>query len=73
MKENSSGSVTPVTNEVSAAEIRIEPATLRLAGSAERHMASAAPGRPNIMIGKKPVMNSPAVGSPFRKRAMSPW
>ncbi len=30
------------------------------------------PGRANIMIGKKPVMKAPAVGSPARKRGMSP-
>ena len=73
MNANSSGSVTPVTNDVSAAANRMEPATLRLRGSAWRHMASAAAGSPNIITGKKPVMNMPALGSPCRKRLMSPW
>jgi hypothetical protein len=36
-------------------------------------IASAAAGSANIMIGKNPVMKAPAVGSPARKRAMSPW
>ncbi len=35
-------------------------------------MASAAAGSANIMIGKKPDWNWPAVGSPARKRGMSP-
>ena len=72
MNENSRGSVTPVTNETRAAEPMIPAMTLRLDGFAVCTNASAAPGSANIMIGKKPVMKVPAVGSPWRKRAMSP-
>src|SRR5690625_1249406 len=72
MNENSIGSVTPVTNEVSAAEIMMPPTTLRFSGFAVRQMANAAAGSANIMIGKKPVVNVPAVGSPARNRGMSP-
>ena len=48
------------------------PTTLRGSGLASCQIASAAAGRANIMIGKKPVMKAPAVGSPARNRLMSP-
>lgn len=57
MNENSMGSVTPVTKEVSASEIIMPITALRRSGRAECAMAIAAAGRPNIMIGKKPDMN----------------
>ena len=40
------------------------PTALRFFGLASCQIASAAAGRANIMIGKKPVMKAPAVGSP---------
>ena len=57
---------------MSAAESMMPPTAFLCAGLASCQIASAAAGSANIMIGKKPVMNAPAVGSPFRKRAMSP-
>ena len=60
MKANSIGSVTPVRNEVSAIENSRPPAAARRAGVAVRYMARQAPGRPNIITGKKPDMNAPA-------------
>ena len=36
------------------------------------NIARHAAGKPNIMIGKKPVMKPPAVGSPAKKRCRSP-
>ena len=72
MNANSSGSVTPVRNAVSAAESMMPPTSFLFCGLASCQIARAAAGRANIMIGKKPVMKAPAVGSPARKRAMSP-
>ena len=57
MKPNSKGSVTPQTNAQMAAEVtRPMAAFLFLAVWT---MASAAPGMPNIMVGKKPDMYMP--------------
>ena len=57
MKPNSKGSVTPQTNAQMAAEVtRPMAAFLFLAVWT---MASAAPGIPNIMQGKKPDMYMP--------------
>ncbi|MNP69680.1 hypothetical protein D3C76_1658100 [compost metagenome] len=64
MNRNSSGSVTPVRNAVSATDSNIPPTIGRRSFGAAKYMASAAPGKPNIMIGKKPDMNIPAVPSP---------
>ena len=72
MNANSMGSVTPVRNEVSAIESSRPPAAARRAGVAVRYMARQAPGRPNIITGKNPDMNAPAVGSPAKKRFRSP-
>ena len=55
-KVNSSGSVMPVSMEVSAAEMSRPPTTLRFSGLAVRYMASAAPGRPKIISGNLPDM-----------------
>ncbi len=51
MNANSSGSVIPVRNAVMAAADKMPTATVRCWGFAERIIASAAPGRPNIRIG----------------------
>ena len=51
MKANSSGSVTPVRNAVRAAADRMPTATFFWLGFADRIIASAAPGSPNIRIG----------------------
>ena len=72
MKENSIGSVMPVRKEVRAAEIMRLPTAARCSGLAARHMATAAPGRPNILNRKAPA-RIPAVRSPAKNRAMSPW
>ena len=72
MKLNSIGSVTPVRNEVSASEASMPPTAARRSGRALRHIARHAAGRPNIITGKKPLMNAPAVGSPAKKRFRSP-
>ena len=53
-KENSIGSVIPVSIEVRAAESRRPLAAVFFDGFAQRYMARAAPGRPKIM-----KMNSP--------------
>ncbi|SCE29256.1 hypothetical protein GA0115246_1138716 [Streptomyces sp. SolWspMP-sol7th] len=62
----------PVTNEVSATDSISPPTSLRRCGFAQCVIASAAAGSANIMIGKNPVRNCPALGSPARKRLMSP-
>ena len=51
MNANSSGSVTPVRNAVSAAADRMPNAILRCFLLATWIIASAAAGRPNIRIG----------------------
>ena len=51
MKENSSGSVTPVRNAVRPAAERMPTATFRWPGLATWIIASAAAGRPNMRIG----------------------
>jgi len=58
------GSVTPVRNEVNAAEIRMPAATL--GKFAWRTIAKHAAGKPNIMMGKNPAMKFPAEGSPAK-------
>ena len=68
---NSTGSVMPVRNEVSAAEIMMPPIFARCAGFAQRQIASAAAGSPNILKKKAPE-RTPAVASPAKKRWMSP-
>ncbi|MFO1402719.1 MAG: hypothetical protein U1F30_16150 [Steroidobacteraceae bacterium] len=72
MKVNSIGSVTPVRNEVRPIESSRPPVARRCPGRAQRYMARQAPGRPNIITGKKPAMNAPADGSPAKKRLRSP-
>ncbi len=72
MNENSIGSVIPVRNEVSAAEIMIPPTLARFSGLALCQMAMAAAGRPYI-LNRNPPASLPAVGSPAIKRGMSPW
>ncbi len=72
MNANSIGSVTPVRNAVRAAEIMMPPVTLRWPGRAVRQIASAAAGSANMKMGKNPVMNAPASGSPAKKLLMSP-
>jgi hypothetical protein len=66
MNANSIGSVIPVTNATSAAEIMMPPTARRRCGGAARQMATAAAGSPNMMTGKNPAMNSPAPGAPCR-------
>ena len=51
MNANSSGSVTPVKNAVSAAADRMPTATLRCLLFATWIIASAAAGRPNMRMG----------------------
>ncbi len=72
MKLNSIGSVTPVRNAVRARDSNMPPTAARRSGLAVWYMARHAPGRPNIITGKKPVMKPPAVGSPAKKRCRSP-
>lgn len=55
-KENSSGSVMPTAKATTALEKRTLAGTSQREDFAVTYMASAAPGRPNIMIGKEPVM-----------------
>ena len=61
----------PVTKEVMAEEV-IRPLTSLRRFLAHLYMARAAPGRPNIMTTKNMDRNRPAVGSPARKRVISP-
>ncbi|CJW52697.1 Uncharacterised protein [Streptococcus pneumoniae] len=72
MNENSIGSVIPVKNEVNARPPNIPVTILRFSGLAAAIIAKHAAGKPNIMIGKKPVINIPADGSFAKKRAISP-
>ena len=53
------GSVMPVTNEVSAALTIMPPMTFLFSGLAVVYIASAAAGKPNIVIGNQPVMKMP--------------
>ena len=71
MKVYSIGSVTPVRNEAKAADSMMPPTFTRFSGRAVCQMARAAPGRPNILNRKAPD-RMPAVGSPAKKRLMSP-
>ena len=48
------------------------PTAWRRSGKAERYIARHAAGRPNIITGKKPDINPPALGSPAKKRFRSP-
>ncbi|MOA21222.1 hypothetical protein D3C78_1417040 [compost metagenome] len=66
MKANSTGSVTPVRNEVRAIDRRIPPITLRRWGRALRYIARHAAGRPNSITGNMPVVNWPPLGSPAK-------
>ncbi len=72
MKLNSIGSVTPVSMAVRASDSSMPPTALRRSGRAVWYMARHAAGRPNIITGKKPLMNAPALGSPAKKRFRSP-
>lgn len=65
--ENSIGSVMPVRNDVSAAEIMMPPTLARFSGRAHRQIASAAAGSPHILK-RYPPARLPAVGSPAVKR-----
>jgi hypothetical protein len=69
MNVNSIGSVTPVRNEVSAIESMSPPTARRARARAVWYIARHAAGRPNIITGKKPVMKTPALGSPAKKRS----
>src|SRR3954452_24999155 len=60
----------PVTNDVRAVESMMPPTILRCSGLASCQMAMAAAGRANIMIGKKPVMEVPADGSPGQRKVI---
>ncbi len=72
MKLNSIGSVTPVRKLVRARDSSMPPTALRRSGRAAWYMARQAAGRPNIITGKKPLMNAPAEGSPAKNRFRSP-
>ena len=48
------------------------PTALRRSGRALRYIAKHAAGNPNIITGKKPLMNAPALGSFAKKRFRSP-
>ena len=78
MNANSKGSVTPQMKEQIAAERRRPIAAVFFSGLAHFTIASAAPGIPNIMHGKKPDMYIPrlqetsAEVSPAQKCCRSP-
>ena len=59
--ENSSGSVIPVKNEVKAPDANKPATSFFLSGRAAWYIASAAAGKPNIIIGNSPPMKLPAV------------
>ena len=54
---NSIGSVIPVNIAVNAADNNKPPTTLRFSGLAHLYIASAAPGKPNIISGNLPDIN----------------
>ena len=54
---NSSGSVIPVNIEVNAADNNKPPTAFLFSGFAHLYIASAAPGKPNIISGNLPDMN----------------
>ena len=62
----------PVRKVVSAAASMIEPMRARFSGFAARQIASAAPHRPNILIGKPPP-RMPDSGCPRKKQVRMPW
>jgi hypothetical protein len=61
----------PVRNEVNAADTIMPPTATLRSGFAQCHIAIAAAGRPNILKKNAPA-RMPAVGSPAKKRLMSP-
>ena len=61
IKVNSSGSVMPVRKAVKAADSSRPPATFFFSGLAHWYIASAAPGRPNIIKGNLPAMKRVAL------------
>ena len=61
IKVNSSGSVIPVRKAVRAAESSRPPETFFFSGLAHWYIASAAPGRPNIIKGNLPAMKRVAL------------
>ena len=56
-KVNSRGSVIPVRIAVRAAESKSPPATFFFVSLAQVYIASAAPGKPNIINGNLPLIN----------------
>ena len=60
MNANSNGSVTPVTNDDKAAANNIPAAAFFLLVFAQRYIAKAAAGKPNIITGKKPDIYIPS-------------
>ena len=72
INENSIGSVIPVKKEVSAIDSSKPPMAFLRAVLAVAIMANAAAGKPNIIMGKNPAINGPAIGSPAKKRVKSP-
>ena len=63
MKENSSGSVIPVKKEAKTAATKRADTAFFLLSLALRYIAKAAPGKPNIMTGKKPAWYIPVLPS----------
>ena len=61
IKVNSSGSVMPVRKAVNAADSSRPPAAFFFSGLAHWYIASAAPGRPNIIKGNLPAMKRVAL------------
>ena len=61
IKVNSSGSVMPVRKAVKAADSSRPPAAFFFSGLAHWYIASAAPGRPNIIKGNLPAMKRVAL------------
>src|SRR5699024_524108 len=73
INENSIGSVTPVKNAVNAILPKNPPTAAFRCFFAVKYIAKQAPGKPNIIIGKNPARKYPALGSPFKKRLISPF
>jgi len=60
--------VTPVRNDVRPKREQQTRDAGAALGRAVWYMARQAPGKPNIMTGKKPDMKAPALGSPAKKK-----
>src|SRR5699024_4540679 len=73
INENSIGSVIPVKKAVKAILTKNPPTAALRCFLAATYIARQTPGKPNIIIGNNPAIKNPTLGSPCRKRFISPF